>query len=462
MANLLKTGFSGLRNLFTAGQSAGDAWIDTATAALTPREALIGRVARACQWSALLNAVVALALLLILIVVPTSSGALGGVLLGSYAGPPENAMLLVMIGVTANVTALLLLAVAALAQESWTLPFLAAAAVINIAALLFLGFLPAVIALLPLAYILRLILQDVGAWHANPVSVKELRGRMRGVRAFAIITIFLVLMSTFTVLLYLLQLPSVTGGRTIITGELGRLLFIGVVGIELVLVVFIVPALTAGAISGEREHKTYDLLQTTLLSAPMFLVGKMESALGYILLLLATAIPLQSIAFLFGGVSETEVIIAFIILLVTGLLLGALGLFFSAQTERTLTATVRVYTVAMGLCFGLPLIALLLFQNAFGKAISGLPPLPDASPLVESIVIYADMLLAAINPITAAFYTQQMLIDHQELAILTVQRASDGASIPVIAPWLLTTLLYLLATAFMILLAVRRMRRNAS
>jgi len=302
--------------------------------------------------------------------------------------------------------------------------------------------------------------RDIGAFHANAVATKELRGRMRGVRSFAIITIFLLLMGSFTVLLYMLQLPRLNTNDTIITGELGRLLFVGVIGIELLLIVFIVPALTAGAITGERERKTYDLLQTTLLSAPTFIVGKMESALGYIMLLLLSAIPLQSIAFLFGGVSGTEVLIALALLSVTGISLGALGMFFSAMTERTMTATVRVYTVAVVLVFGLPLVSFLLFGGAFASAITGTAVTAN-TPLQESVLIYGDMITSSLNPVTSAFYTQQILIDRQVIALFDVQLASNGNTIPVIAPWVLTSVIYTGITGVLILLAVWQMRRSS-
>ena len=145
----------------------------------------------------------------------------------------------------------------------------------------------------------------------------------------------------------------------VVTGDLGRELFIGVLFIELMLIIFIVPALTAGAITTERERKTYDLLQTTLITKATFVVGKMQSALGYIVLLLLSAIPLQSIAFLFGGVSEAELILALLALLASAIVLGAFGMFFSSITERTLAATIRSYTVAFAITVGLPLVALI-------------------------------------------------------------------------------------------------------
>lgn len=436
-----------------------EAWVD-GSEILSPREALIARVNKVVQFGAMANFAVVIAIIVIILVTGSSSDTLGGILLANAGLAPDSAVLVSVLGVLSNATVLLLLAAGAQAQEFWTLPLLVFALIANLLALFMAGFLLAIIAIIPLVITAYLALRDLRAFHGNPVTIKELRGRMRGVRSFAIITIFLILMGSFTVLLYLLQLPTVTGGRTVVTGELGRILFIGVVGIELMLIIFIVPALTAGAVTGERERKTYDLLQTTLLSAPSFLVGKMESALGYILLLLLSAIPLQSIAFLFGGVSETEVGIAFVILTTTGLVLGAAGLFFSAQTERTLTSTVRVYTAAMIVTFAVPLAAFFLFGNAFSNAIAGVANNSTATPLAEAASIYGDMIAASLNPITAALYTQQILIDHQQTFILSVQLASDGSSIPVVSPWVLLTILYLLATALLILMGVRRMRQG--
>ncbi len=42
----------------------------------------------------------------------------------------------------------------------------------------------------------------------NPIALKELRGRMRGARAFVILTGYVTLMSLFTVLLYLIYTTS--------------------------------------------------------------------------------------------------------------------------------------------------------------------------------------------------------------------------------------------------------------
>lgn len=443
---------------FNGNRNVEEAWIDD-NAALSPREKMVRRVATIFQWGTLVNLLVLLVLNLLLTFNAIDAPQLASWTLPGWDGTAGDAALVGMLAIGANASILLLLSAAAGAQEFWTWLFLLAVLVTNMVAIVLYQFYPAVLAILPLLIAGGYMLTDWRAFHLNAVSVKELRGRMRGVRSFAIITVFLLLMGAFVVLLYLTQLPRLSETDVIITGNLGQLLFFGVVGVELLLIVFIVPALTAGSITGERERKTYDLLQTTLLSAPAFIVGKMESALGYIVLLLLSAIPLQSVAFLFGGISQTEVIVTFILLMATALLLGALGMFFSASSDKTVASTVRVYTVAIAIVFGLPLVSLVFFQGAFADAVNEVG-VAAPSATQEAVRIYGDMFWSSLNPITSAFYTQQMITAQQEIFLLDVE-LQDNTFIPVVAPWVMTTIIYLGGTALLLLLAIRRMRRGA-
>ncbi len=92
---------------------------------------------------------------------------------------------------------------------------------------------------------------------SNPVVLKELRGRMRGARAFTVLSVYLTLLGAFSSLIYVaVSESSMNVSGQVVVGEIGRTLFGGVVAIEMLLVAFIAPAFTAGAISGEREHQT--------------------------------------------------------------------------------------------------------------------------------------------------------------------------------------------------------------
>lgn len=451
-----------LRDLFGQNVPLAGEWEGLAPERMTPRQRRLQRCSLILLWGALLNflAVVAICAAAVHAGNQDSSlfAALQAALLPGLVISADAALLLLAAGTGVNVALLLLLSVVILAQEMWSVVCCWLAVALNLAALVWLGFAPSLLAVAPLLAAGILTLGDIRACRVNPVMLKELRGRMRGARGFAIITIFLTLMGFFTLLLYLLQIPQ---GGVVVTGELGRELFIGVLFIELMLIIFIVPALTAGAITNERERKTYDLLQTTLITKATFVVGKLQSALGYIVLLLLSAVPLQSIAFLFGGVSEAELLLALLVLLVSALTLGAFGMFFSSVTERTLAATIRSYSVAIGITAGLPVVAAILFQNAYGNVVNNIGAGVSDNPTIESATIYLDMIATSLNPIMATLRSQQMLIDHQQLVTMRVTLQSNGASIPVLSPWVLLTLCYLSLTALLVRFAIRRMERQA-
>ena len=101
---------------------------------------------------------------------------------------------------------------------------------------------------------------------------------MRGRRAFVILTIHVLVMSAFVTLLYTIYAASANNAYSGIDRQmLGKIVFGGVVGMELLLVCFITPAFTVGAVSGERERQTYDLLRTTLLSSSALVLGKLAA-----------------------------------------------------------------------------------------------------------------------------------------------------------------------------------------
>ncbi len=293
-----------------------------------------------------------------------------------------------------------------------------------------------------------------GLFARNPVVIKELRGRMRGPRAFVVLTVYLLLMSIFVTLLYVVYVAStnnVYSGTN--TQLIGKFVFGAVVGIELLLVCFIAPAFTAGAISGERERQTFDLLQTTLLPARSLVIGKLVSALSYILLLLVAAFPLQSLAFLLGGVAPEEVLIASGLLIATAFLFGTSGIFFSSLMRRTLGSTVLTYAFALMATLGLPLILVALVPLA-SLFFNNTPP----GPVVEAVLFYAFGVLIAINPIATAVATEVLLVNQQSAFYFTVP-LSNGTTLPFISPWLPFMIFCFVMGVIMTIISILAVRR---
>jgi ABC-type transport system involved in multi-copper enzyme maturation permease subunit len=296
----------------------------------------------------------------------------------------------------------------------------------------------------------------------NPVSIKDLRGRMRGSRAFVVLTVYLLLMSGFVTLLYTVYMSSLSNVYTPPDRQLlGKFVFGGVVGIEMLLVCFITPAFTVGAISGERERQTYDLLRTTLLTERALVLGKLFSSLSYVFLLLLAALPLQSLAFLLGGVAVEEVLIATLLLMVTSFLFSAAGIFFSSMMRRTLGATVLTYAFVLLMTLGLPILLfplLILSGSFFGYS---------NTPIELQIVLaYVFGLLIASNPVATMIATEVILVSNQSLFYFTVPFTNYASAsytpinAPFISPWIPFTLFASGLAVVLVLLSIANIRRR--
>ncbi len=285
----------------------------------------------------------------------------------------------------------------------------------------------------------------------NPVILKELRGRMRGMRAFVLLTLHVMLLSGFVTLIYGAYAATSTNVYNSVSNQVvGKIVFGAVVGLELLLVCFITPALTAGAISGEREKQTFDLLRTTLLPAYALVLGKLGSAMLFVLILLVAALPLQSLAFLLGGVAPEEFFISVVLLVATAFLFGTAGIFFSSLMRRTLGSTVLSYGFALLDTLGLPLVMLALLP-VVGILFSG-----SRNEFAEAVFIYVMGLLIACNPIAAAITTEILLSDptYHTLFYFTIP-LSGSFSIPLISPWLPCILFCFGLGALLLLVSIR-------
>jgi ABC-type Na+ transport system ATPase subunit NatA len=122
--------------------------------------------------------------------------------------------------------------------------------------------------------------------------------------------------------------------------------------VETLLVLVLAPAFTTGAISLEREKQTLDMLVTTPLSTLGMVIGKLFSALTYVFLLILASIPLASLVFVFGGVGPEDLVRGYVFLFALAFGMGAIGLFISALVRRTQTATVITFVTVLVLSIG--------------------------------------------------------------------------------------------------------------
>jgi ABC-type transport system involved in multi-copper enzyme maturation permease subunit len=186
---------------------------------------------------------------------------------------------------------------------------------------------------------------------STAVLSRELRTRMRGRRAAIIITVYLVaLAGAGAAFLHTFQNQFQYDPGSLF--RFGAQVFTVLSIVQLSLVVFIVPGLTGGAVAGERDRQTLDILLSSQVSSAGIIVGKLLSSLTYVVLLLIAALPIFSLAFLFGGVSPRQIVVVFLVSLATAITLGSMGIALSTWLRRGQMATIAAYAITFFLSVG--------------------------------------------------------------------------------------------------------------
>lgn len=242
----------------------------------------------------------------------------------------------------------------------------------------------------------------------SPILVKEMRSTMRGTRTFVGITLFLLFLAGFSLLVY--YIVAGNGGPP--RNEGGRLLFGMLAVVEALMLAIVVPPLTASAIAGERQRQTFDMLMATPLSPAQVLAGKLLASMNYLFLLIFASLPINSIAFLLGGVSPSALFWWVALVVAVLLLLGTLGLMMSTLFKSGGVATSLTYLLC-ALIFGLVPFCALIFGmmglDTRGSGLHGLllvallhPASSLAAILVNETEFHAAMLLPATVPLYLA------------------------------------------------------------
>lgn len=290
----------------------------------------------------------------------------------------------------------------------------------------------------------------------NPMTMKELRARMRGRRAFVILTLYLLLICAFVGVLYL---GFAVGGsnRSTESRVAGKTIFTAILGMQAFLAVFISPAFTAASITGEKERQTYDLLRTTLLSARALVTGKLFSALSYVLLLILAAIPLQSVAFLLGGVSFIELFVSQLLIAVTAISFGMMGIYISSLMRTTIAATVVTYALVLLLIIGLPILVLTLLPMISIMTLSSSPATFSPPDWLPAMLVYLAVAAGSLNLPATLIASDVFLTEYN--AIFYYMDTVNSYRVIVFSPWWIYTIVYTLLAFFLLWASIRRVKQ---
>ena len=181
----------------------------------------------------------------------------------------------------------------------------------------------------------------------NPIIEKEILARMRSWRAPVAISVFIFVLSLVGWVALALASAAAQFGGNAVTPGIGLGIFAALMVTELVLVILLTPGLTAGAISGEKERQTLDLLLCTRVRPSAIVAGKLMSSVLFILLQVGVSIPLLSFVFLFGGVEIDQVVVCTLVLMLTALSVGSIGILCSTVIRNSIGSTAAAFLLTV-------------------------------------------------------------------------------------------------------------------
>lgn len=213
----------------------------------------------------------------------------------------------------------------------------------------------------------------------NPVLLKEIKVKMRSWKAAGIIGGYLLILAA--VALFITYANANDMYSSTINPQFSIGAYTGIAVIQFILILFIAPALTSGAIAGERERQTLDLILCTKLAPASIILGKLLSSMSHVLILIIASIPMFSIVFLYGGISVVEIAQLFGFYIVTAIMAGSIGIFFSTYVKKTIAATVLTYALGIFMCFGTLFVGMFYIRIFYNYDYQSYFPLFYANPL---------------------------------------------------------------------------------
>ncbi len=179
----------------------------------------------------------------------------------------------------------------------------------------------------------------------NAIWMREMRQAARLGR-----TPWILFALTLTISLLMCSIGGIAAAENATPATLGSGLFQTFFSIAYFVVIIVGPAIAANSIASEREGKTWEAVLLTGLTPQQIARGKFLAAYTTIALYIVVLAPVGALSFLFGGVTATEVVVAFAFLFLVAGLAVAFGLAVSSLMSSLRGAI--VVTLILAICVG--------------------------------------------------------------------------------------------------------------
>lgn len=149
--------------------------------------------------------------------------------------------------------------------------------------------------------------------------------------------------------------------------------------LQIVYVSLITPVYAGGAIAEEKDRKTLDYLQASMLTNREIVLGKLAARLTFVTLIVLVGLPVLFMVMLFGGLDPTTIVLCFIVTIFTMLGLAGFSLFMGVYRNTLRDALYWPYgLLILGTIFGF-----------FTTCCCPIPGLQALSPISCVVAIFA-------------------------------------------------------------------------
>ena len=161
--------------------------------------------------------------------------------------------------------------------------------------------------------------------------------------------------------------------------------------VQFVLIVLVAPAMTSGAIAGERERQTLELLLVTNTRSFRIVWGKAMESFAMLALLTVCGLPVMCLTLIAGAVTLPQILAGELFLLVMAFAAVCVGVLSSAIAKSTVGSSILSYVIllAIGLLASVPLLIIpneetvsLVYDQSRTNAISAATALGMISPIL--------------------------------------------------------------------------------
>ena len=239
----------------------------------------------------------------------------------------------------------------------------------------------------------------------NPILSFSATRRMRSFKTLLIAAVYVVVMLAVTLLIMGRLLGNEATFHSIrnsVTCYQAQMVT------QFILILLIAPAMTSGAIAGERERQTLELLLVTNTRSFRIVIGKAMESFAMLALLIVCGFPVMCLTMVAGAVTLPQILIGELFLLLIAFAAVSVGVFSSTLARSTVASGVISYLILLAIG-GLTLIPLIM-----------------DFPVEVTSVVYDTSSLAALAPGDALKMISPVLLCNPGYALIALLHGQTG------------------------------------